>query len=151
MIIANSKQAHCGRVIQGNLTRAIPVLAVDEVAIVKPLAVGIISDLLPIAKPEQRTRLRRSLNPYVSRTTYLMALAERGSMRHDIEGNEVAEVSDDQRISARWRLQERRKFGANPVDWAKSAGVTSPADIVALLAIPMRAATKAFRKRRAAD
>lgn len=154
MVISGWKIARNGRVIQGNLTHPVRVIAVEDGAVVKPLAIGIKTDLLKIAKPDQKARLRQALRHYTSRTDYLQALAEDGSMRHDISGEPVEHVSDDHRAKALWLMQQRAVFGADPVAWAKGSGLKTANEITKMLMIPLGVSMKAFsseRKRKSAQ
>jgi sRNA-binding protein len=74
-----------------------------------PLAIGSLEPLLArlnvgLCPPE---RFGWLLGWYASTTSYLIALAQRGAIRHDVDGRQVEPVSAEHRQGARARLKER--------------------------------------------
>lgn len=80
----------------------------------KPLKVGIFQDLaVALAEDEtvSKTRLRQALRHYTSSWRYLKTV-KKGSFRVDIEGNDVAEIDQEQADYASKTLKEsQEKFG----------------------------------------
>lgn len=83
---------------------------------VKPLKVGIFQDLTEKLNDDEtisKTRLRQALRHYTSSWRYLKAIKV-GAFRVDIEGNEVAEIDEEQSNYASKTLKEsQEKFGNN--------------------------------------
>lgn len=80
----------------------------------KPLKVGIFQDLAAVLAEDEtvsKTRLRQALRHYTSSWRYLKAV-KLGSFRVDIEGNDVAEIDQEQADYAAKTLKEsQEKFG----------------------------------------
>ena len=83
---------------------------------VKPLKVGIFQDLsekLADDETVSKTRLRQALRHYTSSWRYLKAIKV-GTFRVDIDGNDVAEIDEEQANYASKTLKEsQEKFGNN--------------------------------------
>ncbi|MCI2284147.1 RNA chaperone ProQ [Colwellia sp. MSW7] len=83
---------------------------------VKPLKVGIFQDLAEKLDDDEtisKTRLRQALRHYTSSWRYLKAIKV-GAFRVDIEGNDVAEIDEEQAKYASKTLKEsQEKFGNN--------------------------------------
>lgn len=77
----------------------------------RPLAIGVDKQLLA-ARPElDRKLLRLALRTHTASVRYLKAV-EKGSQRFDLDGNPVAELSEEHRTHAAETLRERfRKEG----------------------------------------
>lgn len=95
---------------------------------VKPLKVGIFQDLAEKLSDDEtvsKTRLRQALRHYTSSWRYLKAIKV-GAFRVDIDGNNAAEIDEEQANYASKTLKEsQEKFGnnssANKKDQAKGA------------------------------
>ncbi|GHU11196.1 hypothetical protein FACS189449_02160 [Alphaproteobacteria bacterium] len=78
----------------------------DDVPV--PLKVGIIKDIFAVI-PENavfsRGDVRRTLLRYAHRTVYLQSLIS-SAHRYDLAGNQVGEVSEDNKVSARLKLDK---------------------------------------------
>lgn len=72
---------------------------------VKPLKLGIRDDILARTKLTE-AELFHFMSFYVNAPAYLSAQSERGAMRHDLDGQEVEPVSEENRIYALMRLGE---------------------------------------------
>lgn len=83
---------------------------------VKPLKVGIFQDLSEKLSDDEtvsKTRLRQALRHYTSSWRYLKAIKV-GAFRVDIDGNNVAEIDEEQANYASKTLKEsQEKFGNN--------------------------------------
>lgn len=83
---------------------------------VKPLKVGIFQDLAEKLDDDEtisKTRLRQALRHYTSSWRYLKAIKV-GAFRVDIDGNDVAEIDEEQANYASKTLKEsQEKFGNN--------------------------------------
>jgi len=81
---------------------------------VKPLKVGIFQDLATKLVDDEtvsKTRLRQALRHYTSSWRYLKVIKQ-GSFRVDIDGNDVAEIDENQATYASKTLKEsQEKFG----------------------------------------
>ena len=97
--------AHYLSVVKRLASLGVPVFQKMLVTKTLPLRVGIHVDLAGRVAPQDRQTARRLLANLVNSHTYLRALAAKGSRRHDLEGQPVAEVSDDEREFARQRLR----------------------------------------------
>lgn len=83
---------------------------------VKPLKVGIFQDLAEKLSDDEtvsKTRLRQALRHYTSSWRYLKAIKV-GAFRVDIDGNDAAEIDEEQANFASKTLKEsQEKFGNN--------------------------------------
>lgn len=83
---------------------------------VKPLKVGIFQDLSEKLNDDEtvsKTRLRQALRHYTSSWRYLKAIKV-GAFRVDIDGNDAAEIDEEQANYASKTLKEsQEKFGNN--------------------------------------
>ena len=97
------------RSINDVLVAPIAILPQVEGDIVRPFKVGIGREI----KARLRTdipgvRLNRALHFYTRSQAYLFATAQPDAMRHDIDGNPVEPVSEQDRIDARRRFHAHR-------------------------------------------
>lgn len=81
---------------------------------VKPLKIGIFQDLADKLDGDEtvsKTRLRQALRHYTSSWRYLKSVKQ-GTFRVDVDGNEVAEIDEEQANYASKTLKEsQEKFG----------------------------------------
>jgi len=92
----------------------------------KPLKVGIFQDLAATLAEDEtvsKTRLRQALRHYTSSWRYLKAV-KLGSFRVDIEGNDVAEIDQEQADYAAKTLKESQEKFGNKKPQDKSAKKT---------------------------
>lgn len=90
---------------------------------VKPLKIGIFQDLAEKLNDDEnisKTRLRQALRHYTSSWRYLKAIKV-GAFRVDIDGNNAAEIDEEQANHASKTLKEsQEKFGNNSLNNKKS-------------------------------
>jgi len=74
----------------------------------RPLAVGIHSQIFPVAEPLgiSRSAVRRFLTRWTSRPAYLAALSQPGAVRCDVDGRERVAVEQRHGRRARRRLEK---------------------------------------------
>lgn len=90
------------RAINALLTGPIAVLPQKEGDIIRPFRVGIGEDIRMLLRPEIELKdLRKALRRYAYSAQYLQALSQDGSMRHEINGEAVQPVSEEDRVQAR--------------------------------------------------
>lgn len=90
------------RAINALLTVPIAVLPNAEGDIIRPFRVGIGKDIKMLLRPETDLKeLRNALRRYAYSAQYLHAVAQVDSMRHEINGEPVGPVSDEDRAHAR--------------------------------------------------
>lgn len=90
------------RAIDALLTMPIAVLPQKEGDIIRPFRVGIGEDIRMLLRPEIELKgLRKALRRYAYSAQYLQALAQDDSMRHEINGEAVEPVSEEDRVQAR--------------------------------------------------
>ncbi|AXV18339.1 ProQ/FINO family protein (plasmid) [Neorhizobium sp. SOG26] len=87
------------------LVRPIGVLPQRPGDPVRPFAIGLFDEIRSLLKPGVGvTVLRRAVSAFVHGKRYYMASAQPGAMRHDIDGNPVEPLSDEDRSVAQRRL-----------------------------------------------
>jgi len=97
------------RAISALLTVPIAVLPSKEGDIIRPFRVGIGEDIKLLLRPNAELKeLRNALRRYAYSAQYLQALAQADSMRHEINGEPVLPVSDEDRAHARQSVGARR-------------------------------------------
>jgi sRNA-binding protein len=80
---------------------------------IKPFAVGIWTDLRALMKPDVAvTALRRATSAYTHSKRYVFASAQPDSMRHDVDGAAISDVSDEDRLAAQQRFVSLKKSRA---------------------------------------
>lgn len=90
------------KAINALLTVPIAVLPQKEGDIIRPFRVGIGEDIRMLLRPEiELKELRKALRRYAYSAQYLQALSQDGSMRHEINGEPVEPVSEEDRAHAR--------------------------------------------------
>ena len=108
-IPASTAQARVGKLLADLLQMPSPVLATEPGTSVKPLAIGLGRVLVWIAVDGKRTAVRKLTRDYVSRTSYLKALAADGAVRWRLDGTPGDTVSAEHQEDARKRLEARYK------------------------------------------
>lgn len=88
--------------INGLLVEPIAVLPNAEGDIVRPFKIGIGPEIRARLKPGiARVQLSRRMYRYTRSAAYLLACAQPSAMRHDIDGNPVEPVNEQDQINAR--------------------------------------------------
>ncbi len=111
------------------LTRPIAILPVQAGEQIKPFAIGLFEDIRMLLRRDATvTQLRRKIAAYLHTRRYYFASAQPDAMRHDIEGNPVAPISDADRMTAQMRFLALKHKGARPRDLSTDplANTTSP-------------------------
>lgn len=84
------------------LTVPIAVLPKEEGDLIRPFRVGIGEDIKLLLRPDVELKeLRNALRRYAYSAQYLQAVSHADSMRHEINGEPVGPVSDEDRAHAR--------------------------------------------------
>lgn len=112
-IKADRYTLEAARSIDAMLTVPIAVLPKIEGDLVLPFRVGIGTDIETLLRPDaSRSELRKALRRYTHSAGYLYASAQPDAYRHEINGEAVGLVSEEDRINARQsflKVQEMRK------------------------------------------
>jgi len=83
------------------LLRPIGLLPQVEGDPIKPFALGIWTEIRTLMKPDVSvTALRRAISVYTHSKRYYFACAQPDAQRHDIDGNPIGQVSDEDRLAA---------------------------------------------------
>ncbi|MBN8954575.1 MULTISPECIES: ProQ/FINO family protein [unclassified Rhizobium] len=95
------------------LLRPIGILPVKAGDPIRPFALGLWNEIRPLLKPDVPVMsLRRSTSAFLHSKRYYHACAQQGSMRHDLDGNPVEPLSDEDRLAAHQRLATLRQTQA---------------------------------------
>lgn len=107
---ANQRMIELASAINHHLTAPLDVLPVSIGATVKPFAIGISPSIEARMKPDASlSELKLAIRKYTRNRFYMLASAQHGAMRHDIDGIPVEPVSYEHRLAAKvtWmRMQE---------------------------------------------
>ena len=88
-------------IINAMLTRPIGILPSEPGEQIRPFAVGLFNEIRPLLRAEFGvTQLRRATAAYIYSKRYYFASAQPDAMRHDIDGNPVAPISQPDRLAA---------------------------------------------------
>ena len=78
---------------------------------VRPLALGILRALTPLARPETTPQqLKQAVRVYCLGLSYLLAQGRPGAWRYDLSGHLVEPVSEEHRENARTRFKSVRAY-----------------------------------------
>lgn len=92
------------------LVRPIGVLPEKAGDPIRPFALGLFNDMRALLKPETpMTSLRRAMAAYAHSKRYYFASAQPGSMRHDLSGEPIEPVSEEDRSAAQQRFLELKR------------------------------------------
>ncbi|MBX5017735.1 ProQ/FINO family protein [Rhizobium lentis] len=95
------------------LIRPVGVLPAKPGDPILPFAVGLFNELRPLLKPDAGvTTLRRATAAYVHCRRYYFASAQPDSMRHNLDGEPVEELSQEDRLVAQKRFLSLKQSAA---------------------------------------
>jgi sRNA-binding protein len=114
-VTASERDVQKAGAINALLVRPIDVLPQKAGDPIRPLAVGIFSEIRALLKPDVGvTKLRRATAIYVRLKRYYFASAQPDSMRHDLAGAPVEPVSAADRLEAQRRFLEMKRTRMQP-------------------------------------
>jgi ProP effector len=100
-IPATSSDLDKAEAISALLTRPIDLLPKAVGDPIRPFAIGIWNDLRALLKPDTSViSLRRAVSAYTHSKRYFLACAQPDAFRHDIDGNAVAPIAEENRMAA---------------------------------------------------
>lgn len=100
-VVADKYALDLARKINDMLTRPAPILTLKAGDLMMPFALGTHAILKERLKPDASVKAYAfSMQRYTRGAAYLLALAQPGSLRFDIEGRPVEPVANDHRIHA---------------------------------------------------
>ncbi|MBB3137894.1 sRNA-binding protein [Rhizobium pisi] len=109
------------------LIRPIGVLPAKPGDPVLPFAVGLFNELRALLKPDAGvTTLRRATAAYVHCRRYYFASAQPDSMRHNLDGEPVEPLSEEDRLVAQKRFLSLKQSAAKTETPEKEAPVPPP-------------------------
>lgn len=112
------------------LVRPVGVLPAKAGDPVLPFAVGLFNELRPLLKPDAGvTTLRRATAAYVHCRRYYFASAQPDSMRHNIDGEPVEPLSEEDRLVAQKRFLSLKQSAAKAEE-PEPAPVVVPAPVL---------------------
>ena len=110
LVLAREREVAKTAAINALLTQPIAVLPAKLGDPVRPFALGLWNEIRALLRPEiSVSTLRKAMATYVHARSYQIAVARPGSFRHDINGEPVEPVSDEDRMDA---LQKYEGFRA---------------------------------------
>ncbi|WP_082660536.1 ProQ/FINO family protein [Aureimonas ureilytica] len=100
-IVASPRMVELAEAINAHLLAPIGVLPNSTERPVLPFAIGISAEIEARIKPgDSMDDLKIAIRKYVRHRTYLLAMGQPNSTRHDIDGNPVEPVSEENRQTA---------------------------------------------------
>jgi ProP effector len=103
------------------LLRPIGLLPRVEGDPIKPFALGVWTEIRMLMKPDVSvTALRRATSAYTHSKRYYLACAQPDAQRHDVDGNPVGPVSDEDRLAAQTVVLSL-KANSSPVETVAAA------------------------------
>ena len=123
-IVANELDVRKADAINALLVRSIAILPAKPGDPIDPFALGLGNDILSLMRPEgSATALRRTTGAFLHSKRYYFATAQPDSIRHDIDGNAVEEISAADRLAAQQRFM---KFKQDDKPEAKAVPAAPP-------------------------
>ncbi|MBX5222985.1 ProQ/FINO family protein [Rhizobium sp. NLR8a] len=112
-IAATELDVEKANAINSLLVRPVGVLPTKPGDPVLPFAVGLFNELRPLLKPDAGvTTLRRATAAYVHCRRYYFASAQPDSMRHNLDGEPVELLSEEDRLVAQKRFLSLKQSAA---------------------------------------
>ena len=109
-IIATESDVQKAGVINALLVRPIGVLPEKAGDQIRPFALGLFNDMRPLLKPDTPLmKLRRAMAVYAHSKRYYFASAQPNAMRHDLSGEPIEPVSEEDRLLAQKRFLEFKR------------------------------------------
>ncbi|MFJ6321614.1 MULTISPECIES: ProQ/FINO family protein [unclassified Rhizobium] len=109
------------------LVHRIDILPAKPGDIIRPFALGLWNEIRPLLKPDMSVMsLRRATSSFLHSKQYYFACAQSDSMRHDIAGNPIEQLSTEDRLAAQKRLTALRQVQAKPAAPVDEPKVSAP-------------------------
>ncbi|WP_064708434.1 ProQ/FINO family protein [Rhizobium bangladeshense] len=109
------------------LIRQVGVLPTKPGDSILPFAVGLFNELRPLLKPDAGvTTLRRATAAYVHCRRYYFASAQPDSMRHNLDGEPVEPLSQEDRLVAQKRFLSLKQSAAKAETLERAPVVPAP-------------------------
>lgn len=129
------------------LVRPIDVLPAKAGDPIRPFALGLFNDMRALLKPETPlTSLRRAMAAYAHSKRYYFASAQPGSMRHDLSGEPIEPLSEEDRSAAQQRFLELKRTPVTTDQAAVAPPPVTPPEVVPTKNELIRAALLKRRK-----
>ncbi|WP_449089329.1 ProQ/FinO family protein [Rhizobium rhizogenes] len=81
---------------------------------IHPFAIGIWTDIRALLKPDTSViSLRRAVSAYTHSKRYFLACAQADAFRHDIDGNSVAPIAEENRMAAQLAFSKLTKSSSD--------------------------------------
>jgi ProP effector len=81
---------------------------------IRPFAIGIWNDIRALLKPDTAvTSLRRAVSAYTHSKRYFLACAQPDAFRHDIDGNAIAPIEEENRMAAQLAFSKLTKSSSD--------------------------------------
>ncbi|NTF52718.1 ProQ/FINO family protein [Agrobacterium rhizogenes] len=110
VVFAASSDLDKAKAISALLVRPIDLLPKAVGDPIRPFAIGIWNDIRALLKPNTAvTSLRRAVSVYTHSKRYYLACAQPDAFRHDIDGNSIAPVEEENRIAAQLAFSKLTK------------------------------------------
>ncbi|KAA1179830.1 ProQ/FINO family protein [Rhizobium tropici] len=104
-IIATELDVKKAAAINALLLRPIDILPIKAGDLIRPFALGLWNEIRPLLKPDVPVMsLRRATSAFLHSKRYYQACAQPNSMRHDLAGIPVEQLSTEDRLAAQQRL-----------------------------------------------
>ncbi|HEY0122960.1 MAG TPA: ProQ/FINO family protein [Rhizobium sp.] len=109
-ILAAPSDIEKAEAIASLLTRRVGLLPQAVGDPIRPFAIGIWNDIRALLKPDTPvTSLRRAISAYTHSKRYFLACAQPDAFRHDIGGNAIASVTEENRVAAQLAFSRLKK------------------------------------------
>lgn len=109
-IVATALDVKKAEAINTLLVRRVEILPSKPGDIIRPFALGLWNEIRPLLKPDMPVMsLRRATSAFLHSKQYYFACAQPDSIRHDIAGNPIEPLSDEDRHAAQQRLTALRQ------------------------------------------
>ena len=98
---------------------------------IRPFAIGIWNDIRALLKPDTAvSSLRRAVSTYTHSKRYFLACAQPDAFRHDIDGNAIAPIAEENRMAAQLAFSKLAKRSSDtpapppePLEVSRSAQI----------------------------
>ncbi|WP_457588969.1 ProQ/FINO family protein [Ensifer canadensis] len=110
LVAARDTDVLKAQAINALLTQPIAILPAEAGDPIRPFALGLWAQIRQLLLPDLSvSTLRRATGAYIHSKRYLLAVAQRGSVRHDIDGTPIDKVSEADRLAAGEKIESLRR------------------------------------------
>ncbi|WP_234885319.1 ProQ/FINO family protein [Rhizobium rhizogenes] len=114
MIAAAPSDIDKAKAIEALLIQPIDLLPKAAGDPIRPFAIGIWNDIRALLKPDTPAiPLRRAVSAYTHSKRYYLACAQPDAFRHDIDGNAVAPIAEENRMAAQLAFSKLNKSSSD--------------------------------------